>query len=114
MGLLAFVAEYYHYDGGATFPGIALASQHDFDGEVAYYNRGLRMSVFAKVEWQQYTDGDNRAANRRWLGGGLEYFLADAQCSFTLFYQRTSFPDADAATVNDTNQLTLELQVLYF
>ncbi len=111
---ILFVTEYYHYDGGQTFPGVALASQNDLDAEVAYYNKGLRSSIFGKLELQKYSDDANQAANRRWLAGGIKYFVWESYCNLTLFYQRIDFPDADPGMVNGTNQFTLQLQVSYY
>ncbi len=113
---LAFIGEFYRYDGGETFANIA--EQNDFLVEAAYYNKGANASVFARFEMQQFADdavGESGAAgNKRWFGGGIKYFLAENSFNFTLAYQRVQYPDADGSAVNDTNQFTLQMQAFYF
>lgn len=112
---LAFVAEYFRYDGGTAFP--AIRKQNDALAEIAYYNKALKTSVFGKFELQKFASdtvgASGIAGNKRWFGGGFKYFVAENNLNFTLAYTRTQYPDADASAVNDTNQLTLQMQAYY-
>jgi len=111
-GLLQLI----HYDGKDAVPTIG--NQNDVLAELAYYSKALNMSVFGKAEVQRFADealmSAGPAGNKIWLGGGLKYYLAEAKANFTLAYQRVQFPEADSATVNPTNQLTLQTQLFYF
>ena len=112
---LAFLAEYYHYDGG-TKPSVAnLVNQNDFLGEVAYYNKDLKLSVFGKFEMKKVADDVNKAQNQMWFGGGLKYYvLPGNNCNFTLAYNRIQFPDAASGAPDGQNDVTLQLQVFYY
>lgn len=111
---IAFEAMYQHFDGGGT-AGAAptLFAQNDFNVEAQYYNKGLSLGVFGKFELQKFADDPNTAGDTTWVGGGLKYFVRQAYCNFTLAYLRAIFPNKPA-TKNDTNELTLQLQVYLY
>jgi hypothetical protein len=113
---IATLIQFIHYDGKDAIA--AIGKQNDVLAELAYYNRALHTSVFAKGETQRFVDdalmSAGAAGNKIWFGGGLKYYVAEARANFTLAYTRLQFPDADAATVNASNQLTLQMQLFYF
>lgn len=123
---IAYLAEFYHYDGGvpdATPPGtgaptFAIPPQNDFDVEASYYNKELKLGVFGKFEMRKVSDGQSAAVkaaqNNLWIAGGIKYYLRESFCNFTLFYQRTQFSDAAAGAPDGTNQFVLQLQVYVF
>ncbi len=120
---IAYEAEFYRYDGGVPSPGgtgsatFAIPKQNDFNVEVAYYNKDASLGVFGKFELAKYDDDSKAlgaAGSKMWIGGGVKYFVQESLCNFTLFYQRTQFPDADDTKVNGVNQFTLQLQAFYY
>jgi hypothetical protein len=114
---IAFLAQYYHYDGGGTTGAVpALAKQDDFLGEVAYYNKDLGFGVFGKFELQKFGEAA-KAGNTQWFGGGVRYYVYENVCNFTLAYNRARFPDAPTSGTgarNATNEITLQTQFYYY
>src|SRR5262249_12886416 len=121
---IAYLAEFFHYDGGVPdtggsgAPTFAIPPQNDFDIEASYYNKELKLGVFGKVELRKVSDGQSAATkaaqNNLWIAGGLKYYVRESFCNFTLFYQRTKFNDAAAGAPDGTNQFVLQLQVYVF
>jgi hypothetical protein len=113
---VAALVQFLHYDGKDAIA--AIAEQNDIAVEVAYYRKAAKVSVFGKAEAQLFADEAAQmagaAGNKIWFGGGFKYYLAEQRANFTLAYQRTQFPEADRATVNAANQLTLQMQLFYF
>jgi len=113
---VAGLVQFIHYDGKDAIPTIG--NQNDVLVELAYYSKSLNASVFGKAEAELFVDDAmmkaGPAGNKLWFGGGVKYYLAEAKANFTLAYQRVQFPEADAATVNSTNQVTLQMQLFYF
>jgi hypothetical protein len=113
---IAGLVQYIHYDGNDAIA--TMGEQNDLLAELAYYSKALNVSVFGKAEAQLFVDdalmSAGAAGNKVWFGGGLKYYLAEARANFTLAYTRVQFPEADTATVNPTNQLTLQMQLFYF
>src|SRR5215468_2818136 len=110
---IAFEAMYQHFDGGGTTGAVpTLFKQNDVNVDAQYYNKDLSLGVFGKFEMQKFDD-PNTAGDTFWVGGGLKYFVREAYCNFTLAYFRAIFPNKPA-TRNDTNELTLQLQVYLY
>ena len=113
---LAFLGEFYRYDGGTAFA--AIPKQNDVNAEVAYYNKGMRTSFFGRFEMQKFADDavgqSGPAGNKLWFGAGLKYYVAESNLNFTLAYNRVQFPDADETAVNSTNQFTMQMQAFYY
>jgi len=123
---IAYLAEYYHYDGGvpdAMPPGTGAATfanippQNDFDIEASYYNKEYKLGVFGKVELRKVSDSMSAATkaanNNLWIAGGIKYYMRESFCNFTLYYQRTKFNDVTTGA-DSTNQFVLQLQVYVF
>jgi hypothetical protein len=136
---LAFEAEYYRYDGGVPFPAdatklptflagltctaglscAAIPKQNDFNVELGYYNKDSSFGVFGKFEMAKLDEADQSkalgvAGSKLWFGGGLKYFILENVCNFTLFYQRTQFPDADDTKINGINTFVFQTQLYYY
>ncbi len=122
---LAFVAEFYHYDGGArpgstppgtgTYPVTVLPRQNDVYAEVSYYNKELKLGAFGKFEGFWFTDTGVDANNRIQIAGGLKYFVHEVFANFVLQYQRIQFTNLPATTTtNNSNQITLQAQLFYY
>jgi hypothetical protein len=112
---IAGLLQYIHYDGQDTFA--AIPAQNDLLAEAAYYNKGLRFSVFAKFETRQMVDDAAQPQNAIWYGGGFKYYVARPTATSLLAYQRTQFPDAPTSgpgARNSTNQITGQLQLFNF
>ncbi|HET7504128.1 MAG TPA: porin [Kofleriaceae bacterium] len=108
--------EYLHFHGGGAPPASALGKRDGVLAELGYYNKGAKLSVFGKFEGT-FLDGVAEVGNTRIFAGGLKYFFAEAIANVTLYYARTQFPkapDTGPTARNDTNQITLQLQLGYF
>lgn len=111
---IAFEAMYQHYDGGGATGAVpTLLAQNDFNVDAQYYNKDLSLGVWGKFEIQKFADDPNTVGDTTWVGGGLKYFVRETYCNFTLAYFRAIFPNKPA-TRNDTNELTLQMQVYLF
>jgi hypothetical protein len=119
---IAFLGEFYRYDGGASSTSAATSSllaQNDFLLEAAYYNNDAKLSVFGKFEMRALSgspsDAQKATTNTQWFGGGLKYYvLPGNNCNFTLAFNRISFPDAAMGAPSGQNELTLQMQVFYY
>jgi hypothetical protein len=117
---------YYHYHGGGGPPASALAKRNAFLGELSYYNKAAKFSLFGQYQGL-FSDGLSFPANTidtRVYAGGLKYFLAEQLANITLQYSYTQFPnspkteaEATAAMLpanlarNPTSLLQLQLQL---
>jgi hypothetical protein len=115
---IAFIGQFYHYDGGGTTGAVpTLLKQNDFLVEAAYYNKDLSLGIFGKFEMQKFTEDADKAGNTMWFGGGLRYYVSENVCHFTLAYNRVQFPDAPTSGMgakNNTNEITLQTQFYYY
>jgi hypothetical protein len=119
---VAALAQFIHYDGQETAP--VLAPQNDFLGELAYYNKATKLSVFGKFEARLLDEKATdplKMGNIFWFGGGVKYHLIENLCNFTLAYNRMQLPDVKdivttmpAESRTSTNQFTFAAQVLYY
>lgn len=116
------------YDGGMVDPAAPTASaptypnvlkQQNFLVEAAYFNKGLKASVFGKFEMRSvdggYADAVKAASNVSWIAAGLKYYFAPANMfNIGLQYERTTFGDAPATAQSATNSLALQLQMVLY
>ena len=104
--------EYVHFHGGGALPSSALGKRDGFLGELGYYNKDAKASVFGKFEGV-YFDGGAQAGNTRLFGGGFKYFFAEQIANATLQYNYTQFPNQPDTVRKPTSQVILELQLAY-
>jgi hypothetical protein len=119
------------YDGGlrgtptaptnvGTYPNIL--KQTNYLAEAAYYNHGLKVSVFGKFEMRKisnnYSNALQASSNQTWIAGGLKYYPAPFNLmNLALQYERINFPDSDKAATpqqSGTNNVTFQMQVLLY
>ncbi|HKE20606.1 MAG TPA: hypothetical protein VKB80_37285 [Kofleriaceae bacterium] len=110
------LVQFLHFDPGTTLapPPTGLAEQNDIAGEIGYYNKALKGSVFGKVELRMNDDAMFEAGDLRIFGGGLKYFIAESAANVTVAYNRIESPNAPEEAVNPANQLVMQLQLAYY
>jgi Phosphate-selective porin O and P len=113
---ISALVQWLHFDPGTTVaePPAGFADQDDIAGELGYYNKALKGSVFGKVELRMHEEEMFEASDLRIYGGGLKYFLAEAAANVTLAYNRIETPNAPEAALNPVNQLVMQLQLAYY
>jgi len=104
--------EYVHFHGGGAGTPAGLGKTDGFLGELGYYNKAAKASVFGKYEGV-YIDGVGRTGNNSIYGGGFKYFLAEQLANLTLQYTYTKFPNVPETARKPTNQITLQIQLAY-
>jgi hypothetical protein len=114
---LAALVQVLHFEPGTTLqpppaPG-GVAKQTDIGAELAYYNKGIRASIYGKFERRMHSDAAFEAGDLQILGGGLKYFFAEAAANVTLAYNYYDTPNADENVVNSFSQILMQLQLAY-
>lgn len=110
---ISALVQWLHFDPGTTVTS-GLADQDDIAAELGYYNKGLKGSVFGKVEMRMHEEEMFEAGDLRIYGGGLKYFLAEAAANITLAYNRIETPNVPETMLNPVNQLVMQLQLAYY
>ncbi len=100
--------QYIFYDGRTKFPTIG--RQNDYLVEAAYYVRTAKLQPFFKYETQQFTT--IRSSNTYRTGFGVNYYIHGQNLKWTVQYQR--FKPGAGSTLRPCNDLTAQLQFLYF
>ena len=110
---ISALVQWLHFDPGTTVTS-GLADQDDIAAELGYYNKGLKGSVFGKVEMRMHEDEMFEAGDLRIYGGGLKYYLAEAAANITLAYNRIETPNVPETALNPVNQVVMQLQLAYY
>jgi hypothetical protein len=102
--------QYIHYDGRTKFPGIP--DQNDCLVEAAYYVHQARIQPFLKFETQSFVYRVNATKDIHRAGFGANYYIHGQNLKWTLQYLR-ALPQ-NGSPLRPTNELTMQLQVMYF
>ncbi len=102
--------QYFHYDGRRKFA--AIANQNDWFVEGAYYIHRAKTQPFFKLESQQFVTAADAIRNLHRVGTGVNYYVHGQNLKWTLQYCRL-LPQHES-TLQAGNEITMQLQLLYF
>jgi Phosphate-selective porin O and P len=102
--------QYIHYDGRAKFTTIP--DQNDFLVEAAYYVHRAKVQPFLKYEAQAFVAAANAPKDINRLGMGANYYIHGQNLKWTCQYLR-AMPQ-NGSPLKSTNELTVQLQMMYF
>ena len=100
--------QYIFFDGKAKFPTIG--RQNDYLVEAAYYIHKSHFQPFFKYETQQFTTDGSKNIQR--TGGGANIYIHAQNLKWTAQYQRVT--PGQGSTLRTSNDITLQLQFMYF
>jgi hypothetical protein len=102
--------QYFHYDGRTKFT--AVPAQNDALIEAAYYLHRAKIQPFLKYETQNFAASANASRDINRYGFGANYYIHGQNLKWTLQYLR-ALPQ-NASPLKATNELTMQLQLMYF
>jgi hypothetical protein len=113
----AWLAQVAHYDGDdfeppvTTPPTPALKTQDTYLVEAGYLFGGLHLQPFVKWESVQYDAEANQPGDVDRVGVGFNYYVAAQNLKISAQYQKADFSGPE---LKDTDQYTLQIQLLYY
>ncbi|HUK18165.1 MAG TPA: porin [Bryobacteraceae bacterium] len=102
--------QFIHYDGGTKFTTIP--DQNDYLLEAGYYIHQARLQPFLKYETQSFVAAENAPKDINRVGFGANCYIRGQNLKWTLQYLR-ALPQNTTA-LKPTNELTLQLQLMYW
>jgi len=102
--------QFIHYDGRTRFPTIA--DQNDHLLETGYYVHKAKVQPFLKYEALTYVTAANASKDINRFGFGANYYIRGQNLKWTLQYLR-ALPQ-NSTTLKASNELTMQLQLMYW
>ena len=102
--------QFAHYNGGTKF--LTIPNQNGYLLEADYYVHQARVQPFFKYEAQTYSDAVNYSKDINRAGFGANYYFRGQNLKWTLQYLR-AMPQ-NSATLKPTNELSVQLQLMYW
>jgi hypothetical protein len=102
--------QFIHYDGRTKFP--AIADHNDHLLEAGYYIHQAKFQPFLKYEKQTFVAAANASKDINRFGMGANYYIRGQNLKWTLQYLR-AMPQ-NTTTLKSSNELTMQLQLMYW
>src|SRR5262245_28715761 len=99
---------WFHYDGGSTFP-TALPEQNDLHTELGYYIGSAKVLPFVRFEDQNFRASGNNGRDNKRYQVGLTWYPNGHN-----FNVRGAYSRVDPRVGRTTNQYTVQAQLFYY
>lgn len=102
-----------HYEQNIT--ATTLPKQNDIYADAGYYFDVAKIQPFFVYQKLNFSDDARKTGNQQRYGGGINWYVSGQNMKVSIYYQRIA-PEVKPVTakVKDTNELTVQLQALYF
>lgn len=102
-----------HYEQNIT--ATVLPKQNDIYADAGYYFDACKIQPFFVYQKLDFDAESRKSGNQQRYGGGLNWYVSGQNMKLSIYYQRIS-PEVKPATAKtkDTNEVTVQLQALYF
>lgn len=110
---ITITGDYDHFEQNIT--DTTLPKQNDIYVDAGYYFDAIKLQPFVVYQKLNFSDEARKAGDQQRYGGGLNWYVSAQNLKWSLYYQRI-VPETQPITAKtkDTNEVTVQLQVLYF
>jgi hypothetical protein len=110
---ITVTGNYDHFEQNIT--ETTLPKQNDVYFDAGYYFDVVKLQPFAVYQSLNFTDAVRKVGNQQRYGGGINWYVSGQNLKVSLYYQRI-VPKVQPVTAKtkDTNELTVQIQALYF
>jgi hypothetical protein len=110
---ITLTGNYQHYEQNIT--ATTLPKQNDIYADAGYYFDVIKLQPFLVYQKLNFDQESRKTGNQQRYGGGLNWYISGQNMKLSLYYQRIK-PETKPITAKtkDTNEVTVQLQALYF
>jgi hypothetical protein len=110
---ITITGNYDHFEQNITTT--TLPKQNDIYADAGYYFDAIKIQPFFVYQKLNFSDQARKTGNQQRYGGGINWYVSAQNLKLSIYYQRIA-PEVKPVTAKtkDTNEVTIQLQAVYF